>query len=222
MNTSTMSEADSKALLADYGVPFATGIVVDTVDDAVVAANRIGFPVVVKLNGDRIAHKSERGLVRLGVGDAAAVRDAAATLLAAARPDDGDVSLLVAQQVRGARELITGIVRDPQFGPTVMFGMGGVLAEAIGDVVFRLAPLTQLDADEMLEDLATQAILGPLRGEPPIDREALTSVLLALSHLAVTRDDIESVDINPLIVCDGRPIAVDALVELRERAVQEP
>ena len=109
--------------------------------------------------------------------------------------------------------LIMGIVRDPQFGPTVMFGMGGVLAEAIGDVVFRLAPLTQLDADEMLDDLATQAILGPLRGEPPIDRAALTSVLLALSQLAVSRDDIRSVDINPLIVCDGRPIAVDALVE---------
>ena len=213
MNMSTMSEANSRVLLAEYGVPFATVIVVDGVDDAVAAANKIGFPVVVKLNGDRIAHKSERGLVRLGLGDATAVREAAATLLAAARPDDGDVSLLVAQQVHGARELIMGIVRDPQFGPTVMFGMGGVLAEAIGDVVFRLAPLTQLDADEMLDDLATQAILGPLRGEPPIDRAALTSVLLALSQLAVSRDDIRSVDINPLIVCDGRPIAVDALVE---------
>ena len=121
----------------------------------------------------------------------------------------------MAQQVRGARELIVGVVRDPQFGPAVMLGLGGVLAEAIGDVAFRLAPLTRLDADELVDDLAAQRVLGPFRGEPAIDRDALAAVLLGLSRLAVERADIESVDINPLIVCDGLPIAVDALVELR-------
>lgn len=215
MTTRTLSEAESKSLLAAYDLPFAAEIVVPTALDAAEAADRLGYPVVVKLNGARIAHKTERGLVRLGLRDRDAVLDAASALLGAARPDDGDVSLLVAQQVRGARELIVGVVRDPQFGPAVMLGLGGVLAEAIGDVAFRLAPLTRLDADELVDDLAAQRVLGPFRGEPAIDRDALAAVLLGLSRLAVERADIASVDINPLIVCDGLPIAVDALVELR-------
>ena len=112
------------------------------------------------------------------------------------------------------RELIAGVVRDPQFGATVMLGLGGVLAEAIGDVAFRLAPLTPIDANELIDDLATQKILEPFRGEPAIDREALSAVLLSLSRLACERADVVAVDLNPLIVCSGRPIAVDALVEL--------
>ncbi len=218
MSSRTLSEAESKVLLAGYGVPFAAEAEVRTPDDAVDAAARIGHPVVVKLNGDHISHKTERGLVRLGLRDAHAVHEASAALLAAVRPDDGDVSLLVARQVHGIRELIAGVVRDPHFGPVVMFGLGGVLAEAIGDVVFRMAPLTDQDAHEMLEDLATQAVLGPLRGDPAVDRDALAGVLLALSRLAVERDDVASVDINPLIVCDGRPVAVDALVERRDHS----
>ena len=97
---------------------------------------------MAKLNGDAIAHKTERGLVRLGLADAAAVRQAAGELLAAATPDDGDVAVLVAPMIRGNRELIAGVLRDPQFGPTVMLGVGGILAEAVADVVFRPAPST--------------------------------------------------------------------------------
>jgi len=218
MTTCTLSEAESKALLVAYGIPLVAEAVVPTVGAAVAAAGRLGYPVVVKLNGERIAHKTERGLVRLGLRDADAVSEAAAALLAAARPDDGEVSLLVAQQVRGSRELIAGVVRDPQFGPAVMLGLGGVLAEAIGDVAFRLAPLTRLDADELVEDLVAQRVFGPFRGEPAVDHDALAAVLLGLSRLAVERADVASVDINPLIVCDGRPIAVDALVELGPNA----
>ncbi len=214
MSTRTLSEASSKELLASYGVPFAAEEVVLDATAAVDAATRIGFPVVVKLNGDAIAHKTERGLVRLGVRDRAAVEAAAQELLGAATAADGAVSLLVARQVHGARELIAGIVRDPQFGPTVMLGVGGVLAEAVRDVVFRLVPIDEVDAAEMIDDLATQRLLGPFRGEPAVDRAALADVLLALSALAVARPDVASVDCNPLIVCDGVPIAVDALVEL--------
>lgn len=209
-----MSEADATQLLVRYGVPFAFAEVVATPEQAVRAAERIGYPVVVKLNGERIAHKTERGLVRLGLRDGDAVREAATTLFGAATTEDGDVSVLVAQQLTGVRELIAGVVRDPQFGATVMLGLGGVLAEAIGDVAFRLAPLTPIDANELIDDLATQKILEPFRGEPAIDREALSAVLLSLSRLACERADVVAVDLNPLIVCSGRPIAVDALVEL--------
>src|SRR5690606_7736313 len=104
-------------------------------DQAAAAAEAIGFPVVVKLNGDHIAHKTERGLVRLGLHDADAVRAAGSELLALATPDDGEVTLLVAPMIRGNRELIAGLATDPQFGLTVMLGVGGILAEAIADVV---------------------------------------------------------------------------------------
>jgi acetyl-CoA synthetase (ADP-forming) len=210
----TLSEPDSKALLAAHGVPIAPERVVAGVDDAVAAAKDLGFPVVVKLAGDAIAHKTERGLVRLGVADEAAARIAATELLAAATPDDGDVALLVAPMLRGQRELIAGLADDPQFGTTVMVGVGGVLAEAVADVSLRLVPIARVDAEEMIDDLATQALLGPFRGEPAVDRDALADVLLALSTAAEADPTIVSADLNPLIVVDGRPIAVDALVEV--------
>lgn len=210
----TLSEAESKRLLAAHGVPLADEVVVDGPDAAVVAAERLGFPVVAKLCGDAIAHKTERGLVRLGLGDHEAVRRAAAELLAAARPDDGEVAILVAPMVSGNRELIAGLQRDPQFGMTVMLGVGGILAEAVADVAFRLVPIDRVDASEMVEQLRTQALLGPFRGEPAVDREALVDVLVGLSAAAEAHPDLVSADLNPLIVHEGRPVAVDALVEL--------
>jgi acetate---CoA ligase (ADP-forming) subunit beta len=211
----TLSEAASKELLATFGVPFPTERVVPTAADAAMAAAEIGFPVVVKLGGDGIAHKTERGLVRLGLGTADQVRHAAAALLAAVMPDDGETHLLVAPMLRASRELIAGLHDDPQFGMTVMLGVGGILAEAVADVSFRLVPITPIDAEEMMEDLELQALLGPFRGEPAIDRGAVADVLLGLSEAAAQRDDIASADLNPLLVVDGRPVAVDALVEVR-------
>jgi acetyl-CoA synthetase (ADP-forming) len=116
---------------------------------------------------------------------------------------------------RGSRELIAGVLRDPQFGPCVMIGVGGVLAEALADVAFRLVPVERVDAEEMLDDLAAQPLLGPVRGEPPVDRGAVADVVLALSRLAVENADIVAVDVNPLVVVEGRPVAVDALVEVK-------
>ena len=115
--------------------------------------------------------------------------------------------------VTGARELIAGLHTDPQFGRCVMVGVGGVLTEALADVAFRLAPLDAADAADMLDELRSQALLGPLRGEPAVDRAALVDVLLALSRLAESEPDVVSVDLNPLVVEHGTPIAVDALVE---------
>jgi acetyltransferase len=210
----TLSERDSKALLAGYGVPIAVERVAHTAAEAGDAADELGYPVVAKLNGDAIAHKTERGLVKLRLADRAAVEAAATDLLLAATPEDGTVSVLIAPMVSGNRELIAGIVRDPQFGPTVMLGVGGILAEAVADVVFRPAPVDETTASGMIDDLATQKLLGAFRGEAAVNRRQLIDVMVGLGRLAIERPDVASVDINPLIVQpDGSLVAVDGLVE---------
>ena len=216
-STVTLSESASKRLLADFGVPMAPEETVADPDAAAAAASRLGFPVVAKLCGDAIAHKTERGLVRLRLADESAVRQATSELLGLARPDDGDVSVLVAPMVAGNRELIAGVVRDPQFGASVMLGVGGVLAEAVADVVFRPAPLDLVTAREMIDGLSTQKLLGAFRGEAAVDRDVLAAILVGLGRVAAERPDVVGVDVNPLIVDpSGRPVAVDALVEIGE------
>ena len=211
--TRTLSEADSRRLVADAGVVVSDWATASDPDAAAEVAVAMGLPVVAKLCGDSIAHKTERGLVRLSLASGADVHAAATDLLAAATADDGPVELLVSTMLRGNRELIAGMVRDPQFGPCVMLGVGGVLAEAVADVAFRLAPLDDLDAGDLMDDLGTQALLGPFRGEPAVDRDALVETLCALGALAAD-PGIVSVDLNPLIVVDGVAVAVDALVEV--------
>ncbi len=217
MASRTLSEYASAELLRDFGLRSARSQHVAAPEAAVEAARELGFPVVVKLCGEAIAHKTERSLVRVGLGDAQAVRAAADALWSRRRPEDGEVSLLVAEQVAGQRELIAGLVRDPQLGPCVMFGLGGILAEALGDVVFASAPLRREEALRLPARLSASRLLcEPFRGEPPVDLEALAELLVGLGRLAEERPEVASVDVNPLIVRDGQPIAVDALVELRE------
>jgi acetyltransferase len=219
----TLSEAASKELLAGYGVRFAREQLAGDPEAAVRAAAQLGFPAVLKLCGEGIAHKTERDLVRLGLADEAAVRGAAAELLGKARPEDGPVSLLVAETVRGRRELIAGLVRDPSFGPCVLLGLGGILAEALRDAVFAALPLSREEALRLPGRLrAAHLLTEPFRGEPPVDLERLADVLLALARLAEERPDVASVDLNPLIVRGATPVAVDALVELAEAEPSRP
>jgi acyl-CoA synthetase (NDP forming) len=214
-NGTTLSESESKALLQGFGVPFPDEHVVPDSTAAVEAARAIGGPVAVKLNGESISHKTERGLVRLGLSGDQAVAAAATELLGAARAEDGDVTLLVAPMIEGRRELIAGFLRDPALGATVVLGIGGIFTEALADVVFRPAPLTFDIARSMVDDLRSSALLGDFRGESPVDRDALAALLEGLGRLAAERPDISSVDINPVIVrSDGSLVAVDALVEL--------
>ncbi|MEY3290046.1 MAG: hypothetical protein RLY19_137 [Actinomycetota bacterium] len=218
--SSTLSESDSKELLGAFGVPFAPEHRVNTSEEAAAAATQLGFPVVVKLGGDRIAHKTERGLVRLRLADAQAVLDASSDLLAAATKDDGEVHLLVAPMIAGTRELIAGMLVDPQFGPTVMLGIGGVMAEVIADVAFRPAPVDEAGARSMIASLRMQGLLEEFRGESAVNIDQVVSAIVGLSRVAMERNDIVSVDVNPLIVrSTGDVVAVDALVELGERNI---
>jgi hypothetical protein len=129
-------------------------------------------------------------------------------------PVDG---MLVQEMIRGNREFVLGVTRDAQFGPCVMFGLGGVFTEALRDVSFRVAPVSELDAEEMIEEIKTRALLDEFRGSPAVDREALVRAIRGLGDLALSRDEIAEVDVNPLIIEGRRPVAVDALVVLRRR-----
>ncbi|HEY2386849.1 MAG TPA: acetate--CoA ligase family protein [Candidatus Binatia bacterium] len=210
----TLSEHESKDLLRSAGIAVPDERLAGDPPAAATAAAALGFPVAVKLCGRRIAHKTERNLVRLGLADGTAVCAAAEALLAARQPEDGDAALLVCPMVRGRRELIAGLVRDPVFGPCVMLGLGGIFAEAMGDVAFAVAPLVGADAADLIDALQSRRVLDAVRGEPPVDRAALARTLTALGRLGRERPDIRSIDINPLIVSGATPVVVDALVEL--------
>jgi succinyl-CoA synthetase beta subunit len=210
----TLSEHESKQVLRSAGIPVPEDALVASADEAVSAAEKLGFPVALKLCGRKIAHKTERGLVRLGLADATAVRAAAGALLGARSKDDGDAKLLVCRMVGGRRELIAGLVRDPQFGPCVMLGVGGIFAEVVGDVAFAVAPLAKSDAEDLIGALRYPKLLEAFRGEPAVDRRKLANVLEALGRLGAERPDIRSIDVNPLIVAGDTPVVIDALVEL--------
>ena len=222
----TLSETRSKSLLKQFGVVFADETEVtadyDSVEKAVKAAEQIGFPVVVKLCGDTIAHKTERGLVRLGLESAAATAVAARELLAKATSDDGEVSLLIAKMESGKRELIAGIMRDPQFGLFVMLGLGGIYTEVLADVAFAPVPLSKKGALALQDRLQQQKILDGFRGESAVSREQLANVLVALSDAAESDPSISSIDINPILIrSDGSIVAVDALVVKHSQATPE-
>lgn len=216
----TLSESDSKSLLSSFGVPFAAERKVSTIVEAATAAKELGYPVVVKLGGDKIAHKTERGLVRLRLSNDESVQKAAKELLDAAVPEDGEVHLLVAPMISGTRELIAGLLVDPQFGPTIMVGVGGVMAEVIKDVAFRPAPVDDKMARQMIASLRMQEFLQEFRGEAAVNIDQLVETIVGLSNFADERQDVVSVDINPLIVREtGDLVAVDALVEIGVRNV---
>jgi len=208
-----LSEHDSKKILAAYGIPVVEERLVADAARAAHAAKELGYPVAVKACGPALAHKSDRGLVRLNLPDAAAVAEAVPDLAdtLGETPFDG---FLVQRMARGKRELIIGGLRDPMFGPCVMAGAGGIAVEAIGDVAFRLAPLEERDALEMLGELGAARILGEFRGESAIDRRTLARIIVQIGHLLANHPQITQLDINPLILEDAAPVAVDALIML--------
>lgn len=206
-----LTELESKRFLKPYGVPVVDEILAATAAEAVKAARAIGFPVVLKGLGKELLHKTEMQLVHLNLNDAEAVEAAAKAI----EKNAGSKleGFLVQPQVAGKREFVAGMFRDDQYGPVVMFGLGGIFTEALKDVSFRLAPLSETDALEMIREIKSRALLGAFRGEPAVDSDLLIQTLLGLSRAAVECPDVSEIDINPLLVTpDGKPVAVDALV----------
>ncbi len=210
-----LAEDEALALLAAYGIRVAPGIVAGSPDQAAGYAATLGFPVALKVMAPEILHKSDVGGVALGLRNADEVRAGFDRIMATvkkARPDASISGLLVQPQVGKGRELIVGMTRDPLYGPLIMFGLGGILVEVLGDVVFRLAPIMRHDAAAMLAGIRGARILDAVRGQPPVDRTALEDVLLRVSQLVVDFPAIRELDINPLIATAGGAIAADARV----------
>jgi len=208
-----LTEFESKQLLSQYGVPVTRESLVKNAKQAVAFAEEMGYPVVLKGSGPELMHKTELEVVRLNLKNAREVRQAFKEIKA--RAGKKLKGCLVQEMVKGRRELVAGLVRDPQFGPCVMFGLGGIYTEILRDVCFRVAPITEEDALEMMNEIRGKKILDAFRGMPPADKKLLAQALVGLGKLGVENSSVKEVDINPLLLSlEGKPVAVDALVIL--------
>ncbi len=211
-----MDEVQARNLLASYGVPFAPWRCVTRDTDTLDAAVELGFPVALKAIEPGILHKTEAGLVHVNLRSEEEVAEAVLAMRAV-RPHPGG-PLLVEKMIAGRRELLAGVSRDPQFGPVVMLGVGGMFAEITKDTAVAAAPVSESEARRLAGLLHGRALLGPFRGLPAVDLEALAGIVLALSRLALEHPEIAEVDLNPLILPDTGdgatvvPVAVDAVV----------
>ena len=208
----TLSEYESRLVIESAGVLVAAAALAKTRDEAIQMAEDIGYPIVMKGCSAELAHKTEAGMVALNIGSSEEAAHVFDELTGKVKNLDG---VLIEKMVRGSREFVIGLSRDPQFGPCVMFGLGGIFTEALKDVTFRVAPLSMEDALEMIDEIKTKKLLGEFRGSPAVDRKALAKALIGVGDLGIKYDSIAEIDINPLIICGDKPVAVDALVVLK-------
>jgi succinyl-CoA synthetase beta subunit len=207
----TLSEYDSKQVIQTVGIPVTREKLAHSRDEAVKFAEELGYPVVLKGCSDKAAHKTEMGLVKLKLASADEVRKAYDEISGKGIELDG---VLVQEMIKGDREFVIGLSRDPQFGPCVMFGVGGIFTEVIKDVSFRVAPLTEMDAEEMIDEIRMKKLLDAFRGSPAVDRKLLVKALVGISEIGYKHNEIAEIDINPVIISGNRPVVVDALVVL--------
>jgi len=214
-----LSEYDSKRVLRSYGFPVVREKLVKNRAAAVKAAKEIGLPVVLKGCSPEITHKTEKKLIEVDLRTLREVQRAYDGIIERVgdKPLDG---VLVQEMVKGSRELVIGMIRDAQFGPCVMFGLGGIFTEVLKDVSFRIAPLERRDALEMTKEIKGAPVLGAFRGMEPVDMDLLASLLINAGRLGLELEAVKEVDVNPLIISGTKPVAVDALVVLEDKGKQ--
>jgi len=212
-----LSEYESKKLLAEYGLPVTREHLAKTAAEAVELADNLGFPVALKACSPEILHKSEGAWVELNLRDAGEVTSAYNRVTR--RPDfTGDI--LIQEMISGNREIIMGLLRDPQFGPCVMLGLGGIMTELLDDTAFRMAPIDRAEAGEMVRELKSNAVLGAFRGQKAADLETIYHCLISIGRIGLERDRVSEIDVNPLIIdANGRVRIVDALVVLERKEI---
>lgn len=208
----SLSEHESKQVLARYGIPVTRERLVERRQDVPKAAGEIGFPLVMKGCSAGIAHKTERGLIHVDLRNAGEAVEAWDAILAGMNGEPGGV--LVQEMVPGRRELVMGMTRDPQFGPCVMFGLGGIFTEILNDVCFRKAPLERGDALSMMGEIRGRGILDAARGMEAADRDRLADMLVRVGRIGLDLDGVAEIDLNPVILAGKNPVVVDALVIL--------
>jgi len=220
----SLSEHESKALLKRYGIPVTRESVVRSVDDAVQFAEQLGYPVVLKIDSPDILHKTEADVIRLGVASREDLVNSYAEIMAAAArydPGAGINGVSVQEMVSGGTEVIAGMSQDPQFGPTIAFGLGGIFVEVLKDISLRVTPLSKADAQQMVREIKGYPILKGIRGQAPADMDAVIDLLQKLSRLVEDfKEEIAEIDINPLLVFEeGQGAkALDALVVLKRKS----
>jgi acetate---CoA ligase (ADP-forming) subunit beta len=211
-NRKTLSEYESKQFLAAYDIPVTRELLVESDTALKKALTEIGYPLVMKGCSSEIAHKTEKGLIRIDIRNEAEAQAAFAEITAHMNGAQGAV--LIQELVKGQRELVVGMTRDPQFGPCVMFGLGGIFTEILRDVSFRKAPLERRDALEMMQEIKGKKILSAVRGMEAADLEILAGLLINVGRIGLENERVKEIDINPVILSKGKPVAVDALVVL--------
>jgi acetyl coenzyme A synthetase (ADP forming)-like protein len=222
----TLGDAESREIMEAYGLRIPRSILARTVEEAVEAADSIGYPVVMKIASPDILHKSDIGGVRLNVANAEQVRDLFDLLIFRAQrymPEAQIWGVLVQEMVAKGKEVIIGVNRDPQFGPLLMFGLGGIYVEVLKDVTFRIAPVSREEAVEMIDEIRSYHLLRGVRGEKPSDLDAIVDAILRVSQLVTDFPEIVEMDINPLMVHEAGKgaVAVDMRFVLKEKESEE-
>lgn len=210
-----LDEQAGKSLLANFGVAVPRSATVADASTVDAAFAGLTVPVVVKIMSPDILHKSDAGGVKVGLKSAAEVKDAINTMAASPKIKGARIDgYLIEEMAPAGQEMVIGGLRDAQFGPMVMVGLGGIFVEVLADVSFRICPITRLDAEEMLDELKGAPILAGARGRKPVSRDAIIEVLLKVGGdnglLMQCAEDITEADINPLIVSENGAVAVDA------------
>lgn len=217
-------DAEARGILEAYGIPLPKSVIARSADDAVAAAEAIGYPVVMKIASPDILHKTDIGGVKLNLATATDVRDAFDLITYRATrymPGATILGCQVQQMVKEGKEVIIGMSRDPQFGPLLMFGLGGVYVEALRDVTFRVAPIDRRDAQEMIGEIRAYNLLRGVCGEKPSDIDAIADTLVRVSQLVTDFPEIVELDINPLLVFTAGQGAVGLDMRLALRAKSE-
>ena len=212
-----LTEVESKDILEEAGIPTARARLATTADEAVAAAKDVGFPVALKIVSPDITHKSDIGGVKLNLSTPDEVKAAFDDIIAAAKkaqPDAAIDGVSVQKMERPGIEVIMGMSQDAQFGPVLMFGLGGILVEVLKDVSFRLVPITPRDARQMIQEIKGRPLLEGYRGQEPADVDALEKLLLRLSDFIEKHPEIAELDLNPIFAYKDGAIAVDARIIL--------
>jgi len=213
-----LSEYESKQILSAYQIPVTREFLVNTESELIHAANEIGYPLVLKGSSGDIIHKTEQKLVRMDIRNDDEAGIAFKDIMAVLNGTGGGV--LVQELVKGQRELVMGMTRDRQFGVSVMFGLGGIFTEILEDVAFRLAPLDIRDALDMMEEIRGRRILENIRGMEAADLNQLGKILIQVGQIGIEHDIIKEIDINPVIISEGKGVAADALIVLEPTPIE--
>jgi len=210
-------EPEAKSICKEYGIPVTDFRIARNEAEAVSFADEMGYPVVLKIISPDVIHKSDVGGVIVGLKTAEDVRNAYNQIIENVKnhkPNAKIVGMLVQEMAPSSTEIIVGAIKDPQFGPALMFGLGGIFVEVLKDVTFRIAPLTRDEAEEMIKEVRAYPLLKGYRNTPPADIEAIVNILLNTSRLVMEHQEIKELDLNPIMVYEKGAKTVDARIIL--------